>query len=65
MECYQHEFKVTDNTPYLQRGWPIPLAYKQRVDAEINKMLKHGVMKGEIAHISVSYTHLHYSNDRS
>ena len=22
---YKHYFKVTDNTPYLQKGWPVPI----------------------------------------
>ena len=26
MDCYEHEFRVTDKTPYFQRGWPIPIA---------------------------------------
>ena len=26
MDCYEHEFKVTDETPYFQCGWPIPIA---------------------------------------
>ena len=45
MDCYEHEFKVTDETPYFQRGWPIPIAYKEKVDAEISKMLRYGVIE--------------------
>ena len=45
LECYEHECKVTDSTPYFQRGWAVPIAYKQKVDAEINKMLKYGVIE--------------------
>ena len=32
MDCYEHEFRVTDKTPYFQRGWPIPVAYKEKVE---------------------------------
>ena len=56
MECYEHGFKVMDDTPYFQRGWPVPIAYKHKVDAEINKMLKYGVI--ERCNSPVSYTHL-------
>ena len=24
---YKHYFKVADNTPYLQKGWPVPIKY--------------------------------------
>ena len=24
---YEHHFQVNDRTPYLQKGWPIPLKY--------------------------------------
>ena len=33
IEEYEHEFQVTDRTPYFQRGWPVPLvplAYKEK-----------------------------------
>lgn len=45
IEGYVHEFQVTDQTPYFQRGWPVPLAYKGKVDGEIRKMLRYGVIE--------------------
>ena len=26
MDCYEHEFSVSDSTSYFQRGWPLPIA---------------------------------------
>ena len=45
IEGYVHEFQVTDRTPYFQRGWPVPLAYKGKVDDEIRRMLRYGVIE--------------------
>jgi hypothetical protein len=42
---YQHEIRVTDPTPFYQKGWPVPIAYQEKVDAEINKMLEYGVIE--------------------
>jgi hypothetical protein len=42
---YEHEIRVTDTTPYCQKGWPVPLAYQQKVDAEIRLMLQYGVIE--------------------
>lgn len=36
---YEHELRVTDDKPFFQKGWPIPLAYQRQVDEEINRML--------------------------
>ena len=45
MKCYEHEFRVTDQTPYFQRGWPVPITYKETVDTEIEKMVRYGVIE--------------------
>lgn len=42
---YYHTFSVTDNTPYIQKGWPVPLAYQRAVDDEIRRMLEFGVIE--------------------
>ena len=31
IEGYEHEFQVTDRTPYFQRGWPVPVSYTHLV----------------------------------
>ena len=41
IEGYEHEFQVTDRTPYFQRVWPVPLAYKEKVKDEIDRMLRY------------------------
>lgn len=42
---YKHYFCVTDNTPYMLKGWPIPLTYQQAVKRELEKMLEYGVIE--------------------
>jgi transposase InsO family protein len=43
--CYEHQFRVTDSTPFCQKGWPVPIAYRQQVEDEINKMVRYGVIE--------------------
>lgn len=42
---YEHELLVYDNTPFFQKGWPIPIAYQERVEEEIRKMVRFGVIE--------------------
>lgn len=42
---YEHELRITDNTPFFQKGWPIPIAYQDKVEEEIQKMLRYGVIE--------------------
>lgn len=42
---YQHSFRVTDETPFMQKGWPVPIAYQRAVDEEISKMLNYGIIE--------------------
>lgn len=37
---YEHSFRVTDNTPYILKGWAVPITYQQSVKGEIKRMLK-------------------------
>ena len=43
--AYSHKFKVTDNTPYCRKGWPVPMKYQDAVRAEIKKMEEHGIIE--------------------
>lgn len=36
---YQHRLQVTDSTTFFQKGWPIPIAYQEKVEDEIRQML--------------------------
>lgn len=45
ISSYEHEIRVSDNTPFFQKGWPIPIAYQEKVDAEIKKMICYGVIE--------------------
>jgi hypothetical protein len=42
---YEHELRINDKTPFFQKGWPIPLAYQDKVDDEIKKMIRFGVIE--------------------
>ena len=42
---YQHSFRVTDSTPYLQKGWPVPIKHQRAVQEEIKRMLDYGVIE--------------------
>lgn len=42
---YTHHFDVTDNKPYMLKGWPIPLKYQDEVKREINRMFAYGVIE--------------------
>jgi len=42
---YEHRLKVTDPTPFFQKGWPVPIAYQEKVDSEIRDMLRYGVIE--------------------
>ena len=42
---YEHYFQVNDKTPYLQKGWPVPIKYHEAVQAEIKRMLEYGIIE--------------------
>ena len=42
---YQHSFRVTDSTPYLQKGWAVPIKYQRAVQDEIQRMLEFGIIE--------------------
>ena len=42
---YQHYFQVTDSTPYLHKGWPVPIEYQRAVHNEVRRMLEYGIIE--------------------
>ena len=42
---YEHYFQVNDRTPYLQKGWPVPIKYQEAVQAKIRRMLEYGIIE--------------------
>ena len=48
---YQHCFRVTDSTPYLQKGWPVVIKYQRAFQEEIKRMLDYGVIELSLIHI--------------
>lgn len=45
IRTYEHVLRVTDDTPFCQRGWPVPLKYQDQVEQEIQQMLQYGVIE--------------------
>ena len=39
LKSYQHTLRVKEDQPFIGRSYPIPLAYRERVDKEIKRML--------------------------
>lgn len=42
---YQHDIRLLSNKPFVKRSYPIPLAFRNAVDAEIEAMLEAGVIE--------------------
>jgi hypothetical protein len=45
IRTYEHSFQITDNTPFFQKGWPVPVKYQEAVETELQRMLKWGVIE--------------------
>ncbi len=42
---YVHEIKMRDHTPFYQKPYPIPVAYRPKVDLELQKMVSWGIIE--------------------
>lgn len=42
---YECRFKLTKPNPMIRKSYPIPLAYRSAVDAEINRLLENGIIE--------------------
>ena len=40
LTSYEHSLKVKEDQPFIVRSYPVPIAYKEKVDEEIQRMLK-------------------------
>ena len=45
LKIYQHILRVKENQPFIGRSYPIPIAYREKVDEEIRKMLNMGIIQ--------------------
>ena len=45
LKSYQHVLRVKENQPFIGRSYPIPIAYREKVDEEIRKMLSMGIIQ--------------------
>lgn len=42
---YEQKIEVTDTSPFFQRIWPIPLAHREKVEQEIQRMLRYKIIE--------------------
>ena len=42
---YTHVLRVKDNTPFFSKPYPVPIHYRDKVEKEINKILKLGIIR--------------------
>ena len=45
LKTYQHILRVKENQPFVGRSYPVPMAYRDKVDEEIRKMLNMGIIQ--------------------
>ena len=45
LKIYQHVLRVKENQPFIGRSYPIPVAYREKVDEKIRKMLNMGIIQ--------------------
>ena len=45
MNNYTHVLRMKDNTPLFSLPYPVPIHYRDKVEKEINKMLKLGIIR--------------------
>lgn len=45
ISTYEHKFRVTDESTFFQRSYPIPLAYQDKVYLDIKRMISHGIIE--------------------
>ena len=44
-DVYVHEIRVTDESKFVRKTYPIPLHYQKQVDEEISKMLENNIIE--------------------
>ena len=45
LKTYQHVLRAKENQPFIGRRYPVPMAYRDKVDEEIKKMLNMGIIQ--------------------
>ena len=45
LKTYQHILRVKENQPFVGRSYPVPMAYRDKVDEEIRKILNKGIIQ--------------------
>ena len=42
---YEHKLRVRESQTFVGRSYPIPMAYREKVEKEIQRMLNMGIIK--------------------
>lgn len=42
--CYQHEIKMSEHTPFIKRSYPVPYAYRQKMEEKLTEMTEMGII---------------------
>ena len=45
LTSYEHHLQVKENQPFIGRSYPIPMAYREKVDEEIKRMLDMAIIQ--------------------
>lgn len=53
---YTHEIKMTDDTPFVKRSYPVPFAYRDKVDEKIRELEFLGIISREATQFSSPLT---------
>lgn len=42
---YQHRIKIEEGDYFFEKNYPVPFAYREAVEQQLNKMLRHGIIE--------------------
>lgn len=42
--CYEHDIKMYDHVPFIKRSYPIPYAYRAKMEDKLKEMLEMGII---------------------
>ena len=45
MNNYTHGLRIKDDRTFFSKPYPVPIHYREKVEKEINKMIKLGIIK--------------------
>ncbi|KAI5633930.1 integrase core domain-containing protein [Phthorimaea operculella] len=42
--CYEHEIKMSEHIPFIKRTYPIPYAYRKKMEDKLSEMMEMGII---------------------